>query len=83
MKSSHQVASDFSSATSSERVCLYASNNKRNPVYGLLTREACETTASVSASSKEGSTARLAERTSQNIEWEVEEGPIYGSGIRD
>ncbi|CAG5096873.1 Protein of unknown function [Cotesia congregata] len=29
-----------------------------------------------SAASKEGRTARLAERTSQNIEYEVEEGPI-------
>ncbi|XP_044583788.1 uncharacterized protein LOC123264553 [Cotesia glomerata] len=33
------------------------------------------------AASKEGRTARLAERTSQNIEYEVEEGPMYGSGI--
>ncbi|XP_044581963.1 uncharacterized protein LOC123263348 [Cotesia glomerata] len=37
----------------------------------------------VTAASKEGRTARLAERTSQNIEYEVEEGPMYGSGIAD
>ncbi|XP_044579109.1 uncharacterized protein LOC123261528 [Cotesia glomerata] len=35
------------------------------------------------AASKEGRTARLAGRTSQNIEYEVEEDPMYGSGIAD
>lgn len=36
-----------------------------------------------SATSKEGRTARLAERTSHELAYEVEEGPMYGSGIAD
>ncbi|KAK0072408.1 hypothetical protein PV325_011403 [Microctonus aethiopoides] len=35
------------------------------------------------ATSKEGRTARLAERTSQELAYEVEESPMYGSGIAD
>lgn len=36
-----------------------------------------------SAASKEGRTARLAERTSQELNYEKEEGPMYGSKIAD
>ncbi|CAD6212865.1 GSCOCG00011061001-RA-CDS [Cotesia congregata] len=41
----------------------------------------CELRAS--AVSKKGRIARLAEKTSQEIAYEVEEGPMYGFGITD